>query len=69
MQRGIIESSFIKAVGHESGILEVEFRDGKLFRYKDVPHSVFQEFLSAKSAGEFFNRNILHKYEEEEISS
>ena len=67
MQRQAIESSFIRAVGYEGGTLEIEFKDGKLFQYKGVPDCVFRELCEAKSAGEFFNKNILNAYEAEQI--
>jgi len=35
--------------------LDVEFRDGDIYRYSHVPEFVYRELLKAESAGVFWN--------------
>lgn len=54
------ESSNLEAATHYSSlnILEIEFKNGSIYRYRDVPESVYSGLLKAESAGKFFNSNI-----------
>lgn len=62
MDRMIIDSKLIYSVGYFDGVLEVEFRDGGLFQYDDVPPEVFHELTVAKSVGGYFIKNIKPVY-------
>lgn len=57
-----VTSSTIKAVGYEGKDLLVQFVSGTVYRYKDVPKKVYEEFLSAESKGKFLNENVKVKY-------
>lgn len=57
--RNPIDSSIIKSVSFENGILEVEFKKtGKVGRYANVPQVIFDELLKAPSKGVYFNAHI-----------
>lgn len=43
-------------------ILRVEFHNGSVYKYQDVPEKVYQELKSAPSVGQYFNANIREKY-------
>lgn len=62
MDRFIVDSTLIYSVGYGAGILEVEFRDGGLYEYWDVPAEVFHELTVAKSVGTYFIQNIKSQY-------
>lgn len=62
MDRFIVNSTLIYSVGYVDGILEVEFMDGGLYEYWDVPAGIFHELTVAKSAGVYFIRNIKNQY-------
>jgi hypothetical protein len=65
-----VESSNIKALGFEDGIMEVEFVKGGKYRYKNVPAEVFRAVRGAASVGRAFHRLIRpkqHIYEYEKI--
>jgi hypothetical protein len=53
-------SSNLKAVGHskKTKTLEVIFRNGGEYTYSDVPRSLYQRLLKAKSHGKFFHKHI-----------
>lgn len=49
----------------EKGVLMIEFRSGKFYRYHDVPSDTWTKLIEAPSAGQFFNANIKGKFKEE----
>lgn len=55
-----VKSSNILSVGHNpyTKTLEVEFRHGDVYRYKDVPRSTYKELIEAESVGRYFGKNI-----------
>lgn len=65
----IPSSSHIDRVDHESetGVLTVTFKDGRQYEYSGVPITVFQAFQHARSAGEFFQRQVKGRYPAEEV--
>jgi hypothetical protein len=60
-----VESTSLKSIGYDSTEqrLEVEFRHGAVYEYRDVPADVFEAFLAADSKGTFFNTDIKDGYE------
>jgi len=42
--------------------LEVEYRNGSVYRYLDVPAYVHRELMAARSIGAYVNQNIKGKY-------
>lgn len=64
MKRKFIDSSTLQTVGYEvaSGTLEVEFKNGKLYQYYEVPELVYRQLLAADSAGRFLNTRIKPMY-------
>ncbi len=46
----------------EAEILEIEFVNGHLYQYFDVPPSLFAEILGSESAGAYFNTAIRGHY-------
>lgn len=51
----------------EESILEVEFRSGKTYHYKNFPAILFPDVVEAKSIGQFINKNVKGQFEELEI--
>jgi len=50
----------LQAVGYneESSTLRVEFLNGTMYEYYNVPIEIFHDLLNAGSKGQFFNSNI-----------
>ena len=69
MTRQIIISTDLKSVGYDAiaHVLEVELQSGPIFRYFDVPVSVYDALMSAPSKGRYFNDNVAGKYESRQI--
>ena len=59
-----VESSTLATVGYDAigGLLQLEFRNGAVYRYFGVPAAVHQTLLSAGSKGNFFNRSIRGRF-------
>jgi len=58
MKRVAVNSSSLRALGYdlEEQALEVEFHNGSLYRYEQVPADVVQALLEADSLGRYFNQ-------------
>ena len=64
MERIPVQSSNLSAVGYDPAteILEVEFLNGSIYEYKNVPQIVYDQFMSASSLGSYFNREISRNF-------
>jgi KTSC domain len=60
-----VESTAIQAMEYNpaSRQLRVTFPGGNAYKYYDVPRSVYEGFLDAKSKGLYFNRYIRDRYD------
>lgn len=65
MRREAVASSAITSVGYQHETLEIEFVSGDVYRYLDVPKSVFLELMRAPSKGTFFNERIRDSFQVE----
>lgn len=61
MNRRNVQSSDIASIGYDSQkqILEVEFHQGSIYRYYDVPEIVYNGLMSATSHGQYLNLYII----------
>lgn len=60
-----VSSSHLARIRYQesSRTLEVEFRDGSVYQYFDVPESEFRGLLSAtESHGKYFHEHIRENY-------
>ena len=57
-------SQGISAVGYSKRlqILEIEFANGAIYRYLEVPASVHRELMSHESKAHYYDENIRGKY-------
>jgi hypothetical protein len=60
MNRESVDSSNIASIGHdtESETLEIEFNNGSIYQYFDVPEQVYDDMMMADSKGRFLHLNI-----------
>ena len=65
----LASSSALVAVFYDSdtAILEVEFRQGEVYRYFMVPQQVVTDLAAAESAGHYFGERIRSRYREERV--
>ena len=64
MDRSFVSSTNLNSVGYDESThtLEVEFKEGSIYQYFDVPESVFAELRGADSVGQYFAQNIRSAY-------
>lgn len=64
MERRPVSSSTIGSIGYDpnSQVLEVEFKNGNVYQYFDVPEQVFDEFCIAPSPGRYLSEELKPRY-------
>lgn len=62
--RHSVESSALRTVGYSERLraLEIEFQDGSVYRYLEVPAGIHRSLLRAESKATYYNRKIRGKY-------
>ena len=65
MDRVPVESSSVASVGYDAATfeLEIEFRNGRTYRYQQVPVAAYRLLLQAPSIGEYVNKVIKPRFE------
>ena len=60
MDRTYVSSSNIASIGYDPKqmILEVEFLNGSIYQYYDVPEALYEGIMSAESHGKYLNEYI-----------
>ena len=63
MTRTPVNSNHLRSVGHEprSGTLEVEFMNGDIYQYENVPMAAYREIIQRPSPGHAFDSLIKSK--------
>lgn len=64
MDREPVSSSNVASVGYDedSQTLEVEFKNGALYQYFDVPQVLYHGLMAADSTGSYLAENIKGVY-------
>lgn len=60
MDRTYVSSSNIASIGYDPMqlILEVEFLNGSVYQYYDVPEALYEGIMAAESHGKYLNEYI-----------
>ena len=60
MERQYVSSSNIASIGFDPDhmILEIEFLNGAVYQYYDVPQSIYDGLMAADSHGKYFAASI-----------
>jgi len=64
MNRTPVSSSNLASIGYdaESLILEVEFNNGRVYQYFEVPQGIYDELMSSSSKGSYMNSVIKKQF-------
>jgi hypothetical protein len=64
IRREAVQSTAIASVGYSKRLhaLEIEFRNGAIYRYREVEASVYHDLMNAPSKARFYDENIRRKY-------
>jgi len=59
-----VTSSNLASVGYDppNRTLRIEFRNGGVYEYRDVPETEYQGLMSASSKGSYHHQNIKDHY-------
>lgn len=59
-----VDSSAIATIGYSKRLraLEIEFINGAVYRYLDIPIALYRELMAADSKARFYDKNIRGKY-------
>jgi hypothetical protein len=70
MQRQHVSSSNVHSIGYDKDtqILEVEYNNGGIYEYSDVPASEYEALMLASSVGSYLHTHIKGKYSYRKIS-
>ena len=60
IKREAVESTAIASIGYSKRLhaLEIEFRNGAIYRYFNVPRSVHHHFMAAESKARYYDQHI-----------
>ena len=64
-----VNSTVINQVHHDPDncLLTVEFHNGRVYHYFDVPATVATELVESQSCGRYFNQYVRDSYDYEEV--
>jgi KTSC domain-containing protein len=64
IRREAVQSTALASVGYSKRLhaLEIEFRNGAIYRYLDVEAPVYHDLMMAPSKARFYDENIRGKY-------
>lgn len=64
LRRQTVDSSAIGTIGYSKRLhaLEIEFVNGAIYRYFDVPSSLYRKLMAAESKARFYDNNIRGRY-------
>jgi hypothetical protein len=67
MRRRPVNSSSVRSIGWSDGTLELEYVNGYIYQYLDVPQPTYAALLVASSIGAYVNEHIKPYYDFTEI--
>ncbi len=65
----MVSSSSLRSIGYDARTqtLEVEFRNGAVYRYSHVPSSMWAALRGAESKGRYFQDFVRDRFETERV--
>jgi hypothetical protein len=58
-----VQSSLLSSIRYSiDATLDLEFRNGAIYRYFAVPQIVFEGLIAAESKGAYFNRSVRSRF-------
>ncbi len=64
IKRDAVQSTALASVGYSTRlhVLEIEFRNGAIYRYLNVSPAIYHDLMIAPSKARFYDENIRRKY-------
>jgi len=59
-----VVSSQIKSVGYHyaTNMMVIEFKNGSVYEYEDVPYDIYETLIESKSLGTYFHKRIRDEF-------
>ena len=69
MERIPLESEALASIGYDVArhLLEIEFTNGRIYHYFDVPRTEVERLLAARSQGAYFSERVRDHYRYEQV--
>jgi hypothetical protein len=69
MKRTPVKSSNLRSVGYDAATktLEIEFNNGRVYHYSNVPPHIYEGLMAAASHGTYFQEHIKDVYSYQEL--
>ncbi|MBU3226791.1 KTSC domain-containing protein [Clostridium algidicarnis] len=70
MERTNVSSSNVYSIGYDANTktLEVQFNNGSIYQYYDVPQSIYSGLMSASSHGSYLHAHVKGVYQYKKVS-
>lgn len=68
MIRQPVVSTNVSAVGYYNGVLEIEFLNGSVYQYFNVPISIYQHLVSYPHPGTYLARAVKGYYRYQRVA-
>lgn len=64
IKRDVVQSTALASVGYSKRLraLEIEFKNGAIYRYLDVSPAIYHGLMSAPSKARYYDDNIRRKF-------
>jgi hypothetical protein len=62
MQREPVNSSSVRSIGYDNGTLEVEFNQGLIYQYYQVPVEIYENIFKCESIGSYIFKNVKKEF-------
>jgi len=71
MQRIPVKSSNLHSIGYDEGsqILEIEFLNGSVYEYSEIPKELHEGLMAAPSHGKYYNQHIKGEFPSKKLES
>lgn len=68
--RVVVQSQIVRSIGFAAAerLLEIEFQNGWVYQYDDVPAAVYRALMAAESHGRYLHRHIVDQFPTRRIS-
>jgi hypothetical protein len=69
IQREAVQSTALASIGYSKRLraLEIEFRNGAIYRYLNVAPAMYHKLMLAPSKARFYDENIRRKYRSQHV--
>lgn len=70
VERQPVKSRILRTVGYDSTAksLEIEFQNGLVYQFSDVPPKIFKDLMNSEVIGKYFTDKVRTKFHSKQIA-